>query len=506
MPNYFQKAINAAFYANPVKFQKLIDEGHFDLRLLEDTGFMTKPLPIWRIPQCWEAAIGVVSHWNKEVQYLITDFKSRVFQVKEILRNSFNIEFSPIDYQQYTEDFFAAGPNESIEEALWLDSIEVAYKNGARPIDAELYYAGVQFDFARTEELLKHGANPDIPLEEYDMFLYDRIATEASFLEVELDRVWKYECRGDVDYADISHLVGYAAHETMYDLLVKYHKSPEDDTESAVSNVRKRYVFGPDTDANSAKLWWITNGPYADFMLVMDASCAWILEMPFGEKNLDNYRACITGYTKDFMTLYGGQTHKELALNIHHVHWEADSFDSFIGKVKDHKGFKVLDFRVSDDSSELNKYIKECADRRYNVSQEDYMYWYRGVSRYLLSAGLPEENVIDLLKKRPVQVGYVKTHGNGLTPETLAKRLLEKPSAPKVYDEYAQVKIRVTRQMIADFRKELEEEYRKVQKGNEGFITDSYIHDRCHGVSDDYIANALRNGQPAADIVYWDTL
>ena len=222
MPNYFQKAINAAFYANPVKLQKLIDEGHFNVRLLEDTGFMTKPFPIWRIPQCWEAAIGDVSHWNKEVQYLITDFRSRVFQVKEIFRKSFNIEFTPIDYRQYTEDFFAAGPNESIEEALWLDSIEDAYKNGARPIDAELYYAGVQFDFARTEELLKHGANPDIPLEEYDMYLYDRIATEASFLEVELRHVWEFEYRREVDYEDISHLVGYAAHETMYDLLVKY--------------------------------------------------------------------------------------------------------------------------------------------------------------------------------------------------------------------------------------------------------------------------------------------
>ena len=506
MPNYIQKAINAVFYANPVKLQQLIDEGHFPARLLEDTGFMTMPFPIWRIPQCWEDAIGEVSHWSKPVQYLIADFKARVFQVKEILRNSFNIEFTPIDYQQYTDDFFAAGPDESIEEALFLDSIEDAYKNGARPIDLDLYYAGVRFDFARTEELLKQGANPDIPLDEYDNYLYDRIATEAAFSETELDRIWKYGYRYEADYADISRLVGYGAHERMYDLLVKYHKSLEDDTDSAGSSGRKQYVFGPDTDVNSAKVWWITNGHYADFMLVMDATQAWLLEMPFGEKNLDNYRACITGYTKDFMALYGGQTHKELALNIHQVHWKADSFDPFIGKVMGLNGFRVLDYRVNDDSTELDKYIKDCADKRYHVSQEDFMYWYRGVSKYLLSAGLPEENVIGLLKKHPIQVGYINAHGNGLTPETLAKRFLEKPSAPKVYDEYAQRKVRVTKKMIAAFRKELEEEYRKVQKGNEGIITDSYIHDRCYGVPDDYIANVLRSGQPAADFVYWDTL
>ena len=88
MPNYYQKAINAAFYANPVKLQKLIDEGHFPARLLEDTCLLTRPFPIWRIPQCWEDAIGDVSHWSKPVQYLIADFKARVFQVKEILRSS----------------------------------------------------------------------------------------------------------------------------------------------------------------------------------------------------------------------------------------------------------------------------------------------------------------------------------------------------------------------------------------------------------------------------------
>lgn len=504
MPNYFQKAINAAFYANPVKLQKLIDEGHFNVRLLEDTGFMTKPFPIWRIPQCWEAAIGEVSHWNKEVQYLIADFKSRVFQVKEIFRNSFNIEFTPIDYQQYTEDFFAARSDESIEEALWLDSIDDAYKNGARPIDAELYYAGVQFDFERTEDLLKHGANPDIPLEECDMYLYDRIATEASFLEVELRHVWEFEYRREVDYADISHLVGYAAHETMYDLLVKYHKSPEDDTDSTVSYDRKQYVFGPDTDPNSAKVWWITNGHYADFMLVMDASRAWILEMPFGEKNLDNYRACVTGYTKDFMTLYGGQAHRELALNIHNVHWKADSFDSFIGKVKDHKGFKVLDYRITDDSSELDKYIKECADRRYNISQEYFMYWYQAVSKLLLDSGLPDANVLDFLRKHPIQVGLIYAHGNGLTPEHLVKRLLEKPSVPKVYDEYAKPKIRVTKKRIAEYRKQLEEEFRKFLP-NELF-DEEFIQCECYEVSDETIANYIRQQSPPADVAYYATL
>lgn len=426
MANYYQRAINAVFYANPVKLQQLIDEGHFYSRLLEDTGLMTKPFPIWHIPQCWEAAIGNVANWTKERQYLVADFLTRVHQVKEIFSKSFGIEFTPVDYQKYTDDFYAAKADESIEDALWLDSIEEAYKNGARPIDVELYYAGVRFDFTRAEELLKQGANPEAPLDEEDAYLTDRIGTEAAFLSTNLDRVFFFEERRDVDDEDMADLVGWAAHEQMYDLIMKYYKAQEDELDQNLSERGKGYIFGPDTDANSAKVWWISHGSYNQRLLVMDASRAWLLDMPHQEKNLDNYIACITAYTKDFMALYGGQTHKELALNMHHVHWNDRTIDPFIEKVKGKKEFKVLDFRVTDKSSDLDKYIKEKAGQRHLVSQECFMYWYKGVARELMAGGMTEDETLELLKRHPVDVLLIKKHCGGLTPEVLAKRILEK--------------------------------------------------------------------------------
>ena len=136
---------------------------------------------------------------------------------------------------------------------------------------------------------------------------------------------------------------------------------------------------------------------------------------------------------------------------------------------------------------------------------EEFLYWYEGVAVSLLKEGLPEANVIDLLKKHRIQVGYIKAHCNGLTPEKLAKRFLEKPKMSKVYDEYAKPKIRVTSKVISEFRKELESEYRKAQGPDDRIITEEYIQERCYGIHDDYIKDIISSRQSAADFVFWDT-
>jgi hypothetical protein len=123
------------------------------------------------------------------------------------------------------------------------------------------------------------------------------------------------------------------------------------------------------------------------------------------------------------------------------------------------------------------------------------------VARHLLAAGLPEPNVIDLLRKHPIQVEFIKAHCCGLTPEGLAKRMLVKPS---VCDS-AKPKVRVTRKMIATFRKELEQEYRKKLGSDDRPIVEEFIQYWSYGVPDDYIADCLRSRQSPADVVYWET-
>ena len=153
----------------------------------------------------------------------------------------------------------------------------------------------------------------------------------------------------------------------------------------------------------------------------------------------------------------------------------------------------------------LESFIQECAQLRHYANREEYLDWYYSVAKQLLATGLPEPNVIDLLKKHPVQVEFIKKYCNSLTPEGLAKRLLEKPTMSKACDEYAQPKVRVTKKMIAAFRKELEQEYRKKLGSDDRPLAEEFIQYRSYGVSDDYIADCLKSRQSPADVVYWET-
>lgn len=266
------------------------------------------------------------------------------------------------------------------------------------------------------------------------------------------------------------------------------------------------YTFQEDMRPASAKVYPIYRDDLVRDLLVLDGSRAWFLEMPAGEGNLDNYRVCVSGYNKYFKDLFGVETHVDLAMAFLDGYDRPSAMDSFLERIKGRKAFKVNDYRLTEASSELDRFIHQSAWKRGHVTQDFFMYWYQGVARHLLAAGLPEANVIDFFKKHRIQLGYIKVHGNGLTPETFVKRCLEKPREPVVYDEYAIPKVRVTKKMIASFRQELEQEYRKVREPDERIITEKFIQDRCYGVDDDYIADAIRHRQSPTDVVYWETL
>ena len=266
------------------------------------------------------------------------------------------------------------------------------------------------------------------------------------------------------------------------------------------------FTFQEEMRPESAKVYQVSTDDSSRVLLVLDGSYAWLLELPFEERNLDNYSVCITAYCKYFKALCGVKTHADLAMAILDEFDRADAIDTFLKKIKGRKAFNVNDYRLTSTASELGKYIHDCAIKRGNVSLEFFMYWYHGVSRHLLAAGLPEANVIDFFKKHKIQLGYIKAHGNGLTPETYVKRCLEKPKKQEEYNEYAKPKVRVTKRMIAAFRKELEQEYRKIQENSYGIITEEYIQEQCYGVCDDYIIMALKRHESAADVVYWDML
>lgn len=226
MANYYQKAINAVFYANPVKLQQLIDEGHFYARLLEDTGLLSKPFPIWRITQCWlEAFGGEPTGYREEIQATVSDFYARCLQIKDIFQSAFNVEFTPINYQDYWQDFYCEDPSASEDDCLDYESPEALEKYGTTQLDIDLYCAVVKFDFPKVIDLLKKGANPSAPTsdDKYDGGAFDRIGMECSYLcSCRLSYAWSFDYKNNSVDDEVADLVGWAAHETMDRILNKY--------------------------------------------------------------------------------------------------------------------------------------------------------------------------------------------------------------------------------------------------------------------------------------------
>lgn len=220
--------IKAAFYAHPERLQEMIDVGKFDKELLVDIKFRpdVPAFPIWRIPQCWKIAMGDVDDYRDEIQETVKDFIARNNAVMDIFATHFGVEYTPIDFQQYHECFYSEDPEWSDEEIFDEDPAVLMKKFGTRPIDIQLYCAVERFDFPRVKELLEQGANPYVEVyEDGSANSFNRIGDECSYLcTCQLSYAWDTKRDDALDHNEIEDLIGWAAHETMYQWMEKYTK------------------------------------------------------------------------------------------------------------------------------------------------------------------------------------------------------------------------------------------------------------------------------------------
>ena len=136
------------------------------------------------------------------------------------LENGYDITHE-IDYRQYTDDFYAASSCETDEDILCV-TMQEAIDGGMTPLDVDLYCAVERFEYAKVLLLLKKGANPYAPLE-YST-AEERIWAECAHLDTEVVRIWRSYFEANdiqkIDIRQISDLIGWAAHEKMYDILM----------------------------------------------------------------------------------------------------------------------------------------------------------------------------------------------------------------------------------------------------------------------------------------------
>lgn len=226
MADYWQEAIDAVFYANPEKVKELIEGGHFYPRLLKSTGLLDSTFPIWVIPQFWEAAIRDPQEWIKESRPIVTDFFLRVHQVKDILHEAFGIDFSPVDYSQFLQELEIYDADDTIEDILGDNYMEMYCSHGRRLIDVELYCAWMRFDLPKMKELLLAGANPNEDVPDDVESLYDVLSCDCAYFSIEIWHYMENKQQDPVEDCMLYKLLRKASCEYLYSFIEQYDATP----------------------------------------------------------------------------------------------------------------------------------------------------------------------------------------------------------------------------------------------------------------------------------------
>lgn len=224
-----QKYINAVFNFDAETFKTLLNTEPFDESLLQDIKFSEEvPCPIYWMTQCWEIIFAHPEECKEKYRQIIEENKQRNLEIKRLFEEKLNVVFKPIDFYNTDFWFYRNERDDTFEDVFYDDTKEKLIAKGYREIDLDLFVAVHKFDFEETERLLKLGANPSCEIDEDSC--YHRIGAECGFLDTELQGIFikRVQRNPFEDNArDLIDLVGWAAHKSMYSLLLKYDTSED---------------------------------------------------------------------------------------------------------------------------------------------------------------------------------------------------------------------------------------------------------------------------------------
>lgn len=177
-------------------------------------------IPIYYITQC-NARLLSEDSWSERFQPLAFSMREGCSKLMTYWKTKFKFPVeNEMDYWKYKEYFYSDSDDEPDEEVLW-NPIQVLLNKGLTQADIELYCAVVRFQYDKTLDLLNKGANPRASFDGSDAV--DRIGAECAFLSTMVVPVWEnyYDKKNfPINEQDLCDLIGWAAHEKMYDLLV----------------------------------------------------------------------------------------------------------------------------------------------------------------------------------------------------------------------------------------------------------------------------------------------
>lgn len=142
------------------------------------------PHPFVTIPTAWDWYLVNIENWRNPQRGL--ELKARNEKIKEMLISKLGVDFSHIETEDLPHWKFLQDNIASEWYYLDEDDISDLVKQGFRKIDIELFNEAERLDFAKVEDLLCRGANPEVTFPEYESInetLASRSATDFCDLE-----------------------------------------------------------------------------------------------------------------------------------------------------------------------------------------------------------------------------------------------------------------------------------------------------------------------------------
>lgn len=172
------------------------------------------------------------NRWIKERLPFIEENKVKTLQMVAFweAEGEVPIKDRKFEYNKYFDYFFCEDPtNPDRYDKIDFDPISSFLEKGFREIDLHLYNAVECFDFDETKHLLEKGAQSNVHLYEGEYSdAMSRILDEISFLstcrifpDFEVFKERGYDSNFDI-IEMFGELLGYAAHEDIYQLLNRY--------------------------------------------------------------------------------------------------------------------------------------------------------------------------------------------------------------------------------------------------------------------------------------------
>ena len=159
-------------------------------------------------------------------------------------------------------------------------------------------------------------------------------------------------------------------------------------------------------------------------LMAANGSMCWVELLMPGETDLDQYSMSVSGEVLFFEKEFSVDTHKQMVAYVKNTYSEPDGLEKLAERVKGKEGFLVEDYRLDEESSDLDRDIVRLVlkeSRSEYVSLKFCMDWYRDVTLILRQQGLSDEEILSLYRKEPIPLVWIKNHGGGITPNEVAE-------------------------------------------------------------------------------------